>query len=60
MEIRPYRPDDLDELYEHPELLGHVFVAPFAVHQPELAFVATDAEGVAGYVLGAADVRACS
>lgn len=74
MEIRSYRPGDLNELYEisvltgaggedatglyeHPELLGHVYVAPFAVHHPELAFVAADAEGVAGYVLGAADVR---
>ena len=74
MEIRRFRADELDELYdiavltgaggedatgvyEHPELLGHVYVAPFAVYQPDLAFVAADADGVAGYVLGAADVR---
>lgn len=44
--------DDATGLYEHPELLGHLFVAPFATFQPDLAFVAADAEGVAGYVLG--------
>ena len=49
--------DDATGLYAHPELLGHLFVAPFATYHPNLAFVAADAEGVAGYVLGAADVR---
>lgn len=39
-------------------LLGHLFVAPYAVLEPELAFVAVDDEGVAGYVVGTADTRA--
>jgi ribosomal protein S18 acetylase RimI-like enzyme len=75
MEIRRYRPDDLDELYDitvltgdagedatriydDDRLLGHVFVGPYATHQSDLAFVATDPDGVAGYVLGARDARA--
>ena len=42
----------------NPDLLGHVFAAPYVVGKPELAWVAVDAEGVAGYVLGCDDTRA--
>jgi ribosomal protein S18 acetylase RimI-like enzyme len=45
-------------LFSDPKLPGHVFAAPYATFAPELAFVAQDAEGVAGYVLGAFDTRA--
>jgi ribosomal protein S18 acetylase RimI-like enzyme len=73
--IRPYQPDDLDDLYRicletadngqdatslfrDPRLPGHVFAGPYATFEPELAFVAHDPEGVAGYVLGALDSKA--
>lgn len=42
--------------YDDPLLLGHVYAGPYAVHEPSLAYVAEDAQGVAGYVLGASDV----
>ena len=50
--------EDATPLYRDPELIGEVWVGPYLLLQPELAFVAEDAEGVAGYVLGAADTRA--
>jgi ribosomal protein S18 acetylase RimI-like enzyme len=73
-EIRPYRPSDLDELYDiclrtgdagqdatplfsDPKLIGHVYAGPYGVLAPDRAFVAEDAEGVCGYVIGAADTR---
>ena len=73
--IRPFRPDDLDALYDiclktgdsgqdgaalyaDPRLVGEVYAAPYAVLQPDLAFVAEDDRGVAGYVLGTDDTRA--
>jgi ribosomal protein S18 acetylase RimI-like enzyme len=73
--IRPYRPGDLDALYDiclrtgaagddatglvgDPRLFGDIYAAPYAAFEPELAFVVEDAEGVAGYVLGALDTDA--
>jgi ribosomal protein S18 acetylase RimI-like enzyme len=49
---------DATALYRNPDLLGHVYVGPYVVGQPTLAFVAADAGGIAGYVLGAGDTRA--
>jgi ribosomal protein S18 acetylase RimI-like enzyme len=49
---------DATGLYRNPDLLGHVFVGPYVVGQPDLALVVADAEGVAGYCLAAADTRA--
>jgi ribosomal protein S18 acetylase RimI-like enzyme len=73
--IRPYRPDDLEDLYRvclltardggdatslyrDPRLPGLVYAAPYGLFEPSLAFVAVDAEGVGGYILGALDSRA--
>jgi hypothetical protein len=42
-------------LYSDPRLIGHVYVGPYAVLEPELSFIVEDADGVAGYVLGAAN-----
>jgi ribosomal protein S18 acetylase RimI-like enzyme len=70
--IRPYRPADIDALYQiclltgdsgqdatslyrDPKLLGHCFAAPYGLFEPSLAFVAEDAAGVAGYIVGALD-----
>jgi ribosomal protein S18 acetylase RimI-like enzyme len=48
---------DGSALYENPDLLGHVYVGPYLVGQPDLSFVIADNHGVAGYVFGAADTR---
>ena len=73
--IRPYRPADIDALYQiclqtgdagqdatsrhdDPKLLGHCYAAPYGLFEPSLAFVAEDASGVAGYIVGALDSRA--
>jgi ribosomal protein S18 acetylase RimI-like enzyme len=49
---------DASALYADPNLLGDVYAAPYAVLAPECAFVAEDAEGVGGYILGALDTAA--
>jgi GNAT superfamily N-acetyltransferase len=48
---------DASGVVADPRLLGHLFVAPYAVLEPDLAFVAVDGGGVAGYVVGTADTR---
>ena len=50
--------EDASAVFTDRRLLGHLFVAPYAVLEPELAVVAVDGEGVAGYVVGTADTRA--
>ncbi len=69
IEIRPYKPSDLDSLYticlktgdsgkdasrkyKDPKLLGHLYVAPYAVIEPELVFIATLNGTPSGYILG--------
>jgi ribosomal protein S18 acetylase RimI-like enzyme len=47
--------EDATALFSDPMLPGHVFAAPYAIFEPSLAWVAEDAAGVAGYVLGALD-----
>jgi ribosomal protein S18 acetylase RimI-like enzyme len=49
---------DATGLYRNPDLLGHVFVGPYVVGQADLAHVVADSDGVAGYLLAAADTRA--
>jgi ribosomal protein S18 acetylase RimI-like enzyme len=49
---------DASALFRNPELLGHVYVGPYIVGEPDLALVVVDEDGVAGYLLGAADTRA--
>ena len=44
--------------YQDPRILGEIYAAPYALFEPDLAFVAEDAEGVAGYVIGTSDTRA--
>ena len=48
---------DGSALFTNPDLLGHIYVGPYLVGAPDLAFVIADELGVAGYVLGAADTR---
>jgi ribosomal protein S18 acetylase RimI-like enzyme len=49
---------DATPLYTDPQLPGHVYAAPYAIFEPTLAFLAEDADGVAGYVIGARDSEA--
>jgi ribosomal protein S18 acetylase RimI-like enzyme len=49
--------DDATPLYRDHKLLGHMYAAPYAVFEPSLAFVAEDAAGVGGYIVGALDSR---
>lgn len=48
---------DATRLYRDPDLLGAIYVGPYLLLAPSLAFVGVDADGVAGYVLGVADTR---
>ncbi len=43
---------DASLLYRDPELLGHVYVGPYAVLEPDLSFVLTHSGSPCGYVLG--------
>lgn len=46
---------DASTQYRDPHLLGHIYAAPYLTLCPELVFVAEDAGGVGGYIVGAAD-----
>jgi GNAT superfamily N-acetyltransferase len=49
---------DATRLHNDPQLLGHIYSAPYGVLEPTNVFVAEDEEGVAGYVVGTFDTRA--
>lgn len=49
---------DASRQFLDPELLGHVYAAPYAIFEPELALVIEDQHGVAGYCVGALHTRA--
>lgn len=49
---------DASGFYRNPDLLGHVYVGPYVVGQPNLASVVADVDGVCGYLLAAEDTRA--
>lgn len=44
-------------MFDDPQILGHVFAAPYALFEPSLAFVAEDEAGVGGYIVGALDSK---
>jgi GNAT superfamily N-acetyltransferase len=46
---------DASHLYDNPELLGHIYAAPYAVLEPNLALVIEDSQGIAGFAVGVAD-----
>lgn len=48
---------DATHLQDDPDLLGEVFVGPYVMFEPELAFALEGAHGAAGYVLGALDTE---
>ena len=49
---------DASALYGDRRILGDIYAAPYAALEPQLAWVAQDDEGVAGYIVGTADTRA--
>jgi GNAT superfamily N-acetyltransferase len=49
---------DATPLHRDGKLIGHIYSAPYVVLSPTTAFVVEDAEGVAGYIVGAYDTRA--
>lgn len=40
---------------DDPSALGNIYVGPYIMFEPNLAFVLEDSEGICGYVLGALD-----
>lgn len=48
---------DATARYRNPDLLGHAFVGPYLVGEPDVALVAVDALGVAGYCVATPDTR---
>jgi ribosomal protein S18 acetylase RimI-like enzyme len=50
--------DDATALYRDPDLLGHIYAAPYGLFESALAFVVEDELGVGGYCLGAQDTKA--
>ena len=51
------RGEDATGQFTDPDLLGHVYAAPYGLLEPALAFVVEDHDGVGGYCLGALDSR---
>ncbi len=49
---------DATAMYRDPDLVGHIYAAPYATLSPETSFVAEDDQGVCGYIVGALDTRA--
>ena len=49
---------DASHLYRDPKMMGHIYVAPYTLLEPALAFVAEDDDGVTGFAVGAADTVA--
>lgn len=48
---------DASKIYSDPDLLGHIYVGPYAVYEPELCFVVTDSDKPYGYILGTKDSK---
>jgi GNAT superfamily N-acetyltransferase len=48
---------DASHLYEDGRLIGHIYSAPYALLEPELALVVEDDDGVAGFAVGTPDTK---
>jgi GNAT superfamily N-acetyltransferase len=49
---------DASHLYRDPKMMGHIYVAPYALLEPALALVVEDSDGVAGFAVGTVDTEA--
>jgi ribosomal protein S18 acetylase RimI-like enzyme len=48
---------DATQLYDDPQLVGHLYSAPYLLLSQETCLVVEDDQGVAGYAVGAIDTR---
>ena len=46
---------DATHLHNLPDLVGEIYAAPYAIHEPNFAYVLVASERAVGYVLGALD-----
>jgi ribosomal protein S18 acetylase RimI-like enzyme len=49
---------DASQIYKDPDLLGHIYVAPYAVSEPDLCFLLAHNGERCGYILGTKDTEA--
>jgi ribosomal protein S18 acetylase RimI-like enzyme len=49
---------DATHLHKLPELVGDIYVAPYVIHEPDLAYALLSDKRVVGYLLGVLDTRA--
>lgn len=49
---------DASGLYDDPQMVGHLYAAPYLMVEGGFCFVAEDDEGVCGYIVGTADTLA--
>lgn len=49
---------DASHLYRNPRMMGHIYIAPYALLEPGLTLVVEDDTGVAGFVAGTEDTVA--
>ncbi|MBB4019699.1 MULTISPECIES: N-acetyltransferase [Chelatococcus] len=48
---------DASHLYDDPKMMGHIYAAPYAVLEPQLALVIEDSQGIAGFAVGVIDTK---
>lgn len=46
---------DASHLYRDPKMMGHIYIAPYALLEPGLTWIVADRDGVAGFVAGVVD-----
>lgn len=49
---------DASHLYRDPKMMGHIYIAPYALLEPGLTLIVEDHDGVAGFVAGVVDTAA--
>ena len=49
---------DATHLHKLPDLVGEIYVAPYVIHEPDLAYALLSDKRVVGYLLGVLDTRA--
>ncbi|MBU1306946.1 MAG: GNAT family N-acetyltransferase [Alphaproteobacteria bacterium] len=50
--------NDASAIHSDPQLIGHIYAAPYGVIEPEHVILAEDDAGVAGYIVGTYDTPA--
>ncbi len=47
--------NDASKIYDDPDILGHIYAAPYVVFEPDICFVSTYLDRPYGYILGTRD-----